>query len=94
MNERGENPSIWIRLGTVGHSSPSAQAQLRRGLRSGMEGPRPRISGARGRGAVSLPACLPACATNVTWDAPSVFGLQLECLASTFSRLLHEWRET
>lgn len=30
-----------------------------------MEGPRPRISGARGRGAVSLPACLPAQQTSL-----------------------------
>lgn len=51
MNGRGVNPSIWVRLGAVGQSSPQLKLSWQAGGGpDGMEGPLRRISGARGRG--------------------------------------------
>lgn len=66
MNGRGVNPSIWIRprgLLAIACLQLKLSSAGRRGLRSGMEGPRRHISGARGRG--GLPACLPAQRTSL-----------------------------
>lgn len=66
MNGRGVNPSIWVHLGAVGHSSPQLKLSWQAGGGpDGMEGTTARhISGARGRG--GLPWY-----NNVTLGPPS-----------------------